>query len=83
MASGADNGDNTGVNIMIAGLSSQVASLAIFMLLCADYARRVKMGGSACLVRARESMDRLSSSPRKVHFFIGGKLFHFCENSNS
>ena len=31
----------TGINIMIAGLSTQVASLAGFMILCAEYAWRV------------------------------------------
>ena len=73
MASGAADGDDTGVNIMIAGLACQVGSLAIFMLLCADFARCVKKGGRAYFLKTRESMARLSSSAGKVKFFIGGK----------
>ena len=73
MASGAADGDNTGINIMIAGLSFQVASLAIFMLLCADFARCVKMGNQTYFLKTRESMARLSSSASKVKLFIGGK----------
>lgn len=73
MASGAADGDDTGINIMIAGLAFQVASLAIFMLLCADFARCVKMGGGAYFLKTRESMARLGSSATKVKFFIGGK----------
>ncbi|KAL8783653.1 MAG: hypothetical protein Q9195_009327 [Heterodermia aff. obscurata] len=74
MASGAADGDDTGINIMIAGLSFQVASLAIFMLLCADFARCVKMGSPAYFLKTRESMARLNSSAAKVKFFIGAEL---------
>ena len=35
-----------GINIMIAGLSFQVASLFVFMSLCADFAMRAKRGGA-------------------------------------
>ena len=73
MASGADDGDDTGINIMIAGLAFQVASLAIFMMLCADFARCVKKGGQAYFQKTRESMASLNSSASKVKFFIGGK----------
>ena len=73
MASGAADGDDTGINIMIAGLAFQVASLAIFMLLCADFARCVKMGSGAYFLKTRESMARLGSSASKVKFFIGGE----------
>lgn len=31
-----------GVNIMIAGLGMQIASLAVFMVLCADFLNRVR-----------------------------------------
>ena len=71
----ADGGDQTGINIMIAGLACQVASLAIFMLLCADYARCVKMEGRGQISRSRESINKMGSSVGKVHFFIGCKLF--------
>ena len=75
MASGAADGDDTGINIMIAGLAFQVASLGIFMLLCADFARCVKMGGRTYFLKTRESMTRLGSTAAKVKFFIGGKRF--------
>ena len=39
----ADGGSGqTGINLMIAGLSSQVASLAIFAFFCADFAWKVR-----------------------------------------
>jgi hypothetical protein len=43
IASGANTKSSTdlGVNIMIAGLSFQVASLLLFMVLCGDFAWRV------------------------------------------
>ena len=46
LASTANTQDqlNRGTNIMIAGLSFQVASLLLFMLLCADFALRVHRG---------------------------------------
>ena len=70
----ADGGDQTGINIMIAGLACQVASLAVFMLLCADYARCVKMEGRGQMSRSRESISGLGSSVGKVQFFIGCRL---------
>ena len=73
MASGAADGDDTGINTMIAGLAFQVASLAIFMLLCADFARCVKTGGPEYFLKTRESMARLGTSAAKVKFFIGGE----------
>ena len=75
MASGADDGDDTGVNVMIGGLSCQVASLAIFMLLCADYARCVKMEGRGGFSRSAVSMRQMESSAAKLHFYIGGKCW--------
>ena len=45
-----DNGSslqNTGINIMIAGLAFQVASLFVFISLCLDFAWRVRKNGAA------------------------------------
>ena len=79
----ADGGDQTGINIMIAGLAYQVASLFVFMSLCADYARCVKMEGRGSMGRSRVSVGRLGSSTGKLHFFIGGNTLqgyhHFRE----
>jgi hypothetical protein len=46
IASGADTYEKKqhGIHIMVAGLAFQVASLVIFMLLCADFARAVRAG---------------------------------------
>ncbi|KAG8529694.1 uncharacterized protein KY384_005175 [Bacidia gigantensis] len=50
----------TGINIMIAGLSSQVASLIIFMTLVLDFAYRVYHAeGRACVAKTYEGMQRL------------------------
>ncbi|OJD32674.1 rta1 domain protein [Diplodia corticola] len=38
-----------GIDIMIAGLASQVASLAVFMALCVEYAFRVRSAGEGAL----------------------------------
>ena len=38
---GTTSAEQTGVNIMIAGLSFQVVSLVVFIVLCSDFARHV------------------------------------------
>ncbi|KAF2144367.1 uncharacterized protein K452DRAFT_222702 [Aplosporella prunicola CBS 121167] len=52
---------DAGVNIMIAGLAAQVASLALFMALCAEYAFR--------LSRRRELLDSSFSGLRSTFKF--------------
>lgn len=64
----ADQADlaQTGINIMIAGLASQVASLALFVALCLDYAWKV-----------RNNPDSLNEAihMRKLRNSIRWKLF--------
>ena len=67
----ADGGDQTGIDIMIAGLACQVASLGVFIILCADYARCVKMESQGRITWSKETISRLGSSTRKIYLFIG------------
>ncbi|KAH1441880.1 hypothetical protein KXV53_003763 [Aspergillus fumigatus] len=57
----------TGINIMIAGLSSQVASLAVFLFLCADFAWRVYKNPN----KLNESMDHVRKTLKWKAFLIG------------
>jgi hypothetical protein len=59
-----------GVNIMIAGLASQVVSLAIFMALCLDFAWKVHKNQQE--LNPETSMVKLRSSI-KWKAFIAGK----------
>jgi hypothetical protein len=59
----------TGVNIMIAGLASQVASLALFMALCLQYAWCVHHNPGA--LNKSENMSELRKSLRWKAFLAG------------
>lgn len=59
---------DTGINIMIAGLASQVASLAAFIVLCAEFAWRV--------VRNKDRLNESFAGLRKTwlwKLFLGGE----------
>lgn len=58
---------DTGVNIMIAGLAAQVASLAAFMGLCADYMWRLR--------RASRGGDRMTLGRDRVRDTLTWKCF--------
>jgi hypothetical protein len=58
----------TGVNIMIAGLASQVASLVLFMVLCLDFAWRVKKSPMNLNDGTRDLRSQL-----RWKLFLGGK----------
>ena len=64
MASGANtrSSEQTGINIMIAGVGWQVASLGIFALLCAEFGWRIR---------------RASESQRNPDFRMMRKTFRF------
>lgn len=69
---------NTGVNIMIAGLATQVASLAVFILLCAEFAYRVVKNKH----RLNESFEGLRKTKLWKLFLFGelhvwSKMFRF------
>ncbi|PKX96390.1 RTA1 domain-containing protein [Aspergillus novofumigatus IBT 16806] len=57
----------TGINIMIAGLASQVASLGVFLCLCADFAWRVYKNPD----KLNESMYHLRKTLKWKAFLIG------------
>lgn len=56
---------------MIAGLASQVASLAVFLFLCADFAWRVYKNPN----KLNESMDHVRKTLKWKAFLIGRFLF--------
>jgi hypothetical protein len=60
----------TGINIMIAGLASQVASLGVFLCLCADFAWRVYKNPE----KINESMYHLRKTLKWKAFLIGRLL---------
>lgn len=57
----------TGINIMIAGLASQVASLAVFMALCIEFGIRVRRNRSLL----NDSFSQLRSTFLWKAFLIG------------
>ncbi|KAF4159530.1 hypothetical protein CNMCM8927_003129 [Aspergillus lentulus] len=57
----------TGINIMIAGLASQVASLGVFLCLCADFAWRVYKNPD----KLEESMYHVRKTLKWKAFLIG------------
>ncbi|GIK00908.1 hypothetical protein Aspvir_004938 [Aspergillus viridinutans] len=57
----------TGINIMIAGLASQVASLGVFLCLCADFAWRVYKNPD----KLNESMYHIRKTLKWKAFLIG------------
>ena len=68
---GADGGSGqTGINIMIAGLSSQVASMAIFAALCGDYAWRRRRAANAGIETATEEKVRGIGLSMEGHFLL-------------
>lgn len=60
----ADGGSGqTGINIMIAGLASQVASMAVFSFFCADFAWRVRKNNRTTIgVETRQLLAKVGSS---------------------
>ncbi|KAI4281201.1 MAG: hypothetical protein L6R35_005700 [Caloplaca aegaea] len=63
----------TGIDIMIAGLSFQVVSLTVFMALCADYAWAVSRKGGGLKSSGRSLRTRLPDFPvGRFHLFVGG-----------
>ena len=75
LADTAENGGTgqTGINIMIAGLAWQVASLFVFSVLCADYARRVRENGETAYVRSHEALRKIGSSVWSLEVLLCGK----------
>ena len=63
-----ENQAQMGINIMIAGLAWQVASLILYMAACADFAMRVRAGKGV----ANPAFLDLRAS-RKWTLFLGGK----------
>jgi RTA1 like protein len=63
--------EETGVHIMIAGLSFQVASLLLFAILCAEFAWRVKYVKVLEMNNFRELIES-----RKFRAFLFGKLIY-------
>ncbi|KAL9019841.1 MAG: hypothetical protein Q9185_002890 [Variospora sp. 1 TL-2023] len=62
----------TGIDIMIAGLSFQVVSLTVFMALCADYAWAVSRKGGGLKSSGRSLRTRLPDFPvGRFHLFVG------------
>jgi hypothetical protein len=64
----------TGINIMIAGLASQVASLGIFLCLCADFAWRVYKNPD----KLDGSMHHIRKTLKWKAFLIGKLSFTPC-----
>ncbi|KAI4114925.1 MAG: hypothetical protein LQ338_007937 [Usnochroma carphineum] len=62
----------TGINIMIAGLAFQVVSLTVFAVLCADFVWCVRSKGGDVGRSALEGR-LVSSSVGTFHLFIGGQ----------
>lgn len=60
-----------GINIMIAGLASQVASLAMFMILCLDFAWKVRKNQHELIAESR-MVDLRNSFKWKA--FMGGEF---------
>ncbi|KAL8685908.1 MAG: hypothetical protein Q9218_007472 [Villophora microphyllina] len=74
LADTADSGSDaqqTGINIMIAGLGFQVFSLTVFATLCADFAWAVRKSGGLSQEELRVRLRH--STPRLFYAFIGGE----------
>ncbi|KAI4125612.1 MAG: hypothetical protein LQ341_006960 [Variospora aurantia] len=68
-----ESAQQTGIDIMIAGLSFQVVSLTVFMALCADYAWAVSRKGGGLKSSVRSLRTRLPGFPvGRFHLFVGG-----------
>ena len=71
LADTADTGSDlqqTGINIMIAGLAFQVVSLTIFIALCLDFGWRVMRRG----VSAQPILDMFGCSNARIRIFMFG-----------
>ena len=69
----ADGGTGqTGINIMIAGLASQVASLFAFVLLCADFAWKVRKNRERSHLRSHETLRKIGTSLTRLKVLIYG-----------
>ena len=69
----ADSGSSlqqTGINIMIAGLAFQVVSLTIYIVLCADFAWRVRKARRS----SRETLRQVGCGQGRFHLFLFGML---------
>ncbi len=62
---------------MIAGLASQVASLFAFVLLCADFAWRVKKNGENSYFRSHEALRKIGTSVTRLEVLIYGMSANF------
>lgn len=74
IADTADSGSSaqqSGIDIMIAGLAFQVVSLSVFATLCADFARSVRKSGG--LSNAELQVRLRHCTPKTFYAFIGGK----------
>jgi hypothetical protein len=69
----------TGINIMIAGLASQVASLGVFLCLCADFAWRVYKNPD----KLNESMYHIRKTLKWKAFLIGTLFFSLLDPSTN
>ncbi|KAI4099249.1 MAG: hypothetical protein L6R37_006051 [Teloschistes peruensis] len=72
MADTADAGSDaqqTGINVMIAGLAFQVVSLSVFATLCLDFAWSVRKSGGLSSADLQVRLRR--STPRTFYAFIG------------
>jgi RTA1 like protein len=77
LASGAKSAtrSQTGINIMIAGLSFQVFSLTLFMALCAEFAWRVMHNSSTMNDKFRELRESTHFKAFLVGEFVSAMLF--------
>ena len=64
----------TGINIMIAGLASQVASLFAFAVLCADFAWKVRKNSERASLRSHVALRKIGSSVGQLEVLIYGKF---------
>lgn len=67
---------------MIAGLASQVASLFAFVLLCADFAWRVKKNGENSYFRSHEALRKIGTSVTRLEVLVYGMSADFCCSIN-
>lgn len=61
-----------GIDIMIAGLASQVTSLFAFAILCADFAWRVQKNSERSFTRSHEALRNMGSSVGRLEVLICG-----------
>jgi len=67
--------ENTGTNIMVAGLSFQVISLTAFILLCTEFFFKVKNDKKQVATNLADcDIGRSNLEVKGFHVFLGGKL---------